>query len=210
MQMKSDEARKDLRWWASLLLTTLAPENGLNRMNGFNVSCPPPLSSAVCWRSWLYLPNQQTLLGAFVPSLCNALCRIVPLCRPPDTRIVSAAATVVEKQQCADFFASSIHLLPHLARLGGRLPLPSTHCWEHSLKIGLLCLLTNWEISFDGSDLTENVINLFWKPGLAVLHYPFPFEPQQCSYDLFCAGSNKEFINKSAFVMGEDSNHDVK
>ena len=48
MQMKSDEARKDLRWWASLLLTTLAPENGLNRMNGFNVSCLPPPSPLLC------------------------------------------------------------------------------------------------------------------------------------------------------------------
>ena len=33
---------------ACLLLTTLAPENGLNRMNGFNVSCLPPSPLLCC------------------------------------------------------------------------------------------------------------------------------------------------------------------
>ena len=178
MQMKSDEARKDLRWWASLLLTTLPPENGLNRMNGFNVSCLPPLPPLLCCllEVLTVFTKPTNPPGGLCPLFVQCFvqdCPFVPTTGHKNS--VSSSDCGREAAVRADFFASPIHLLPHLARLGGRLPLPSTHCWEHSLKIGLLCLLTNWEIGFDGSDLTENVINLFRKPGLAVLHYPFPF-----------------------------------
>ena len=102
-------------------------------------------------RSWLYLPNQQTLLGAFVRCFVGDCPFVASSGHKNSVSTVELSATLGR----ADFFASSIQG-PGQPKVGppgaSRVVLPSIH----SLKLGScsLTLLTNWKISWFDSYLS--------------------------------------------------------
>ena len=102
--------RKDLRWWSRKAAGWLALENGFNAMNGFNVS---PVSSG---SQWLYLPNQQTLLGAFVQCFVQD-CPFVATTGHKNS-VSANCGPAGTLGWTADFFASSLHG-GHLGTWGG-------------------------------------------------------------------------------------------
>ena len=80
VQTNSDEERSALV--GELAACWLAPENGLNRMNGVNVSCPPPLSAAGL--DCIYQTNKPS--WGPLSALCALLCVGLSLCRDHRTQ----------------------------------------------------------------------------------------------------------------------------